>query len=255
MPMKNELLLFSAEQGNLLIRLLLAHIISDFVLQSSKMVQSKKCFSKYMLFHISIVFVSTLVLSGLWQISIAIALFHWLVDSIKVEKQSRTEIKPNLLFATDQLIHFLLIAVAWFWYFDLFDKLYKTVSLPFLNYKFSLILLAYAWVYFPVGYLIKFATQSINHTTTGTPSTPPITEDKMEHGGKLIGQYERIIILTLVLLTQYEAIGFLITGKSIIRFADHNSNLRSEYVLVGTMMSYALAILTGVFVNYLLSLY
>jgi hypothetical protein len=253
MPMKNELLLFSAEQGNLLIRLLLAHIISDFVLQSDKMVHSKKWFSKYMLLHIAIVFASTFILSGLWQISIAIALLHWLIDSVKVEIQSRTIIKPNLLFATDQLIHFLIISAAWFWYFDLFDKLFKMVSLPFLNYKFSMILLAYAWIYFPVGYLIKFATQSITHTTTTPPATAA-TENKIEHGGKLIGQFERIIILTLVLLNQYEAIGFLITGKSIIRFADHNSNLRSEYVLVGTMMSYAIALLTGVFVNYLLSI-
>jgi hypothetical protein len=77
--------------------------------------------------------------------------------------------------------------------------------------------------------------------------------DKLEHGGKLIGIFERIIILTLVLLNQYEAIGFLITGKSIIRFADHNSNLRSEYVLVGTMISYAMALLIGVLINNLLN--
>ena len=131
----------------------------------------------------------------------------------------------------------------------MFDKLFTTVSIPFVNYKFSLILLAYVWVYFSVGYLIKFATQNIRHTAQDGNE-----EVKVEHGGKLIGQFERLIILTLVLLNQYEAIGFLITGKSIIRFADHNSNLRSEYVLVGTMMSYALAILTGVFVNYMLSL-
>ena len=120
-------------------------------------------------------------------------------------------------------------------------------------------MLAYTWVIYPVGYLIKFATQSIIHiniaqaNNTAQPTNTNI-EANVEHGGKFIGQFERIIILTLVLLNQYEAIGFLITGKSIIRFADHNSNLRSEYVLVGTMMSYVMAILTGVFVNYMLSL-
>jgi hypothetical protein len=248
--MKNELMLFSAEQGNLLIRLLIAHIISDFVLQSNKMVDNKKWFSKYMLLHIAIVFTSTLILSGLWQISVVIAIFHWLIDAIKVEMKTRSNMKPNWLFAADQLLHLLAVAAAWFWYFNLFNKIFQTVTLPFLNYKFSLILLGYALVIYPVGYFIKFATQSITHTNT-TPIAS--TESNVEHGGKLIGQFERIIILTLVLLNQYEAIGFLITGKSIIRFADHNSNLRSEYVLVGTMMSYALAILTGVFINYLLS--
>lgn len=251
MPMNNNILLFSAEEGNLFIRLLLAHIISDFALQSNKMVESKKWFSKFMLFHIALIFASTLILSGfLWRISIAISLLHWLVDSVKIEIQSRKTIKQNLLFVADQTLHFLIVVTMWFWHFNLFDKLLALVSLPFVNYKFSIIILAYAWVYFPVGYFIKFATQSINHNNTTNTET---SNNNIEHGGKLIGQFERIIILTLVLLNQYEAIGFLITGKSIIRFADHNSDLRSEYVLVGTMMSYALAILSGVFVNYLLS--
>ena len=250
--MKIELLLLSAEQGNLFIRLLFAHIISDFVLQSDNMVLRKKWFSKHMLIHISIVSVSTFILSGLWQISVAITIVHWLIDSIKVEAKSRTALKPSLLFAIDQLSHLLIIATAWFWHFDLFDKLIPIISLPFVDYKFSLILLAYTWLVFPVSYLIKFATQSISHTATPSPPTTT-AEENIEHGGKLIGQFERVIILTLVLLNQYAAIGFLITGKSIIRFADHNSNLRSEYVLVGTMMSYAFAILTGVFVNYLIS--
>ena len=161
--------------------------------------------------------------------------------------------KPIFFFVADQLFHFLIITAAWFWHYDIFYKIFKTITLPFVNYKLSLILLAYAWIYYPVGYLIKFATQSITHTNA-TQESKINADDKIEHGGKLIGQFERLIILTLVLLNQYEAIGFLITGKSIIRFADHNSNLRSEYVLVGTMMSYALAIITGVLVNFMLSL-
>ncbi|MBI3883774.1 MAG: hypothetical protein HY305_06070 [Sphingobacteriales bacterium] len=127
------------------------------------------------------------------------------------------------------------------------------ITLPFTNYKLSLFLLAYVWLLYPVGYFIKFATQNLSHTNT-TIEAEPVKNENIEDGGKLIGQFERVIILTLVLLGQYEAIGFLITGKSIIRFADHNSNLKSEYVLVGTMMSYAIAILTGVVVNHLLTI-
>jgi hypothetical protein len=54
-----------------------------------------------------------------------------------------------------------------------------------------------------------------------------------------------------VLLSQYEAIGFLITGKSILRFADGQKK-ETEYVLVGTMMSYAFAIIIAVLVKILL---
>lgn len=256
--MNNELVLFSTEQGNLLIRLLLAHIISDFVLQTDSMVQNKKWFSLEMLYHIVIVFLLTFLLSSLWKISLFIAVSHWITDGFKIQLKSKYENEPlnikqlrdKQLFIADQLVHFIIIAGIWFWYFGLSDKILKTISLPFTNYKFSLLLLGYIWLIYPVGYLIKFITQSIAHTNSRNTTT----QANVEHGGKLIGQFERIIILTLVLFNQYEAIGFLITGKSIIRFADHNSDLRSEYVLVGTMMSYAIAILTGVTINFLLSI-
>jgi hypothetical protein len=246
--MENELTLFTAQQGNFLIRLLLAHIISDFVLQTTKMVQNKKWLSGSMLLHITVVFTSTLVLSGEFIPSLVIAITHWSIDTLKVALQAKYTNKQIELFIVDQVLHFLIIAAVWFSYFNIWDKLYSTITIPFTNYHFSLILLAYLWLIYPVGFLIKFATQSIVQNTVKTNSE---NETKVEHGGKLIGQFERIIILTLVLLKQYEAIGFLITGKSIIRFADHNSNLRSEYVLVGTMMSYAIAIITGVGVSYL----
>ncbi len=64
-------------------------------------------------------------------------------------------------------------------------------------------------------------------------------KENIESAGFKIGLYERTIIFTLVLIGQYEAIGFLITGKSILRFGDKDKS-HSEYVLVGTMLSYAL---------------
>jgi uncharacterized membrane protein len=248
--MENELILFSAEQGNLLIRLLLAQIISNFVLQINEIAQNKKWISGLTLQYIAIVFTITFLLSGLCKISLAIAFLYWIINTITVNIQSKINQNPNTISIAKQLLYFIVITILWFLHLNSLDKIFKTISLPFTNYKFSLILLAYTWLIFPVGYLIKFATQSITHSNLS--NTDIIREANIEHGGKLIGQFERIIILTLVLLGQYEAIGFLITGKSIIRFAG-DGNLKSEYVLVGTMMSYALAILTGVVVNYLLS--
>ena len=55
-------------------------------------------------------------------------------------------------------------------------------------------------------------------------------------------------------MQQYEAIGFLITGKSIIRFSGTQEEKKSEYVLLGTMLSYGLAIVPGVVVRMLLEL-
>ncbi len=235
---------FSNAQGNLLVRLLLAHILADFVLQTDAMVKNKAWRSRHMLMHIFLVFSTTWVFSGLWLVSLMIAILHWVIDSIKVILQKKYPQKQTTFFITDQVLHFLVIIPVWLWHYSLMDTLLVLLTEPFTNYKISLLLLGYAFVIWPGGYLLKFTLQNINSGNT---------EGKVEHGGKLIGWFERIIILTFVLLGQYEAIGFLVAGKGIIRFAGRDEHLRSEYVLVGTMMSYAISILTGVLITWLLS--
>lgn len=240
--MDKELALFTSIQGNLLIRLLIAHILADFVFQSTKMVENKNWFSKHMAFHIAIVFITTLVFSFSVEIALGIAITHWLLDSVKV-RLIKNNIDEFVLFIVDQILHLLVIVICWSIYYHLNEIIFNLIFLLINNYKISLLLCAYSLVIWPLGYLLKFVLKNMN--------TEEDTK-KLEHGGKLIGQFERIIILTFVLLNQYEAIGFLITGKSIIRFAQKDENLKSEYVLVGTMMSYSLSIIIGVVVNWLL---
>lgn len=240
--------LFTTDQTLVLIKLLLAHFIADFTFQSTAMVSNKKWFSFQMLMHVLIVFICTLLLSQLFFISLVITLLHWITDGIKTEVGSN--FKESTVFILDQIIHIFTIIIVWFFYFNMHNKIFDALYYPLQDYNISLILLAYIWIIYPVGYLIKFAVKNIIPISS-KPNED--TETKVEHGGRLIGIFERIIILTFVLLNQYEAIGFLITGKSIIRFADNNSNLKSEYVLVGTMMSYGIAIVTGVLINYLIN--
>lgn len=252
--MRNEIIMFTTEQGNLLIRLLLAHFISDFVLQNKYLIENKRWFSKQMLLHITIVFVSTFLLSKSFFISASITVLHWLIDSFKIQIQQTKKHLESKLFFIDQISHILIILIVWALHLNIIAKLFEAIEIPFLNYKLSLIILAYIFVMYPVGFVIKFLTAKISPSKQNIHGSENANSTNILEGGKLIGQFERLIILTFVLLNQYEAIGFLITGKSIIRFAEHDEKLRSEYVLVGTMMSYALAIITGVIVNNLLSL-
>jgi hypothetical protein len=67
----------------------------------------------------------------------------------------------------------------------------------------------------------------------------------LERAGRWIGSFERIITLLLVLMQQYAAIGFIITAKSILRFSDRELH-KTEYVLVGTLMSFGIAITIGI---------
>jgi len=252
--MKNELAIFTLEEGNLLIRLLLAHFASDFILQNKYLVDNKKWFSKQMLIHVSTVFATTYLLSKSFAISISITILHWLIDAIKIQLLKREQKWESRLFFIDQFIHLMIIVAAWTLYCDIGLKLREAIELPFLNYKISLIILAYVVVMYPTGYIIKYLTATIAPTKLNNSEKEKSDSTEILDGGKLIGQFERIIILTFVLINQYEAIGFLITGKSIIRFAEKDRNLRSEYVLVGTMMSYAIAIITGVIINTLINL-
>jgi hypothetical protein len=66
--------------------------------------------------------------------------------------------------------------------------------------------------------------------------------DELLNAGKLIGIAERILTVSLLLFNQYEAVGFIIAAKSILRFEGTKTS-KTEYVLVGTLLSFGIAIL------------
>ena len=66
--------------------------------------------------------------------------------------------------------------------------------------------------------------------------------------GALIGTLERWLIVFFMFLQQYEAIGFLVAAKSILRFSETKESEKSEYVLAGTLVSIAIAVACGILV-------
>lgn len=72
-------------------------------------------------------------------------------------------------------------------------------------------------------------------------------EETLPAGGRMIGYAERLLIVAFVLLGAYEAVGFLVAAKSILRFSESRKDKKmAEYVLVGTLLSYLLAVAVGV---------
>ena len=63
--------------------------------------------------------------------------------------------------------------------------------------------------------------------------------------GALIGTLERWLIVFFMAIQQYEAIGFLVAAKSILRFSETKESEKSEYVLAGTLVSIAIAVACG----------
>jgi hypothetical protein len=82
----------------------------------------------------------------------------------------------------------------------------------------------------------------------------PEGEQSLEKAGKYIGILERALIFIFITLDQWSAIGFLITAKSVFRFGDltrsRNRKL-TEYVLIGTLLSFTLAIAFSLLYTYL----
>lgn len=72
------------------------------------------------------------------------------------------------------------------------------------------------------------------------------------HSGKLIGYLERGLMLFFVVTSQYQSIGFLVTAKSILRYSQLNNKEteKTEYVLVGTLLSFTISLVLGLLVVY-----
>lgn len=73
-------------------------------------------------------------------------------------------------------------------------------------------------------------------------------DESLEKAGRIIGILERILTFVLILFGQYGAVGFIFASKSILRFRDTDSNAeaKTEYLLIGSLMSFGIAILLGI---------
>ena len=70
----------------------------------------------------------------------------------------------------------------------------------------------------------------------------------MPNAGKWIGYLERVLILTFIFTDNIDGIGFLLAAKSIFRFGELNRTKDikvTEYVLIGTFVSFTIAIIVG----------
>lgn len=74
--------------------------------------------------------------------------------------------------------------------------------------------------------------------------------------GRLIGALERAVLFVVLIAGSYEALGFIVAAKGLIRSRDFEGNRDlTEYFLIGTLTSVAVAIATGTTARYLLQAY
>lgn len=236
----------------ILLQLLLAHILTDFVLQPNSWIEHKRKYrgrSYLLVVHallaglLSLIFLQEM---QWWYIALFISITHYLIDLWKLQ-QKNDNLKYFLL---DQLFHLLMILLAWLYIIDGFKEVLPGIG-QFFNSAHALIIVsAYLLVIFPTGFLIGKATKRWQEEIEIT-----YRKNSLEAAGRYIGIFERILVLTFIITNNFSAIGFLIAAKSILRFSDKSetgARKQTEYVLIGTLMSFAITILLGLLVNYLL---
>jgi len=234
------------------LQLLLAHIITDFVLQPAKAIQQKrthKAKAPFLYLHAFIAGLLTYLFLQQWTgflVPVFVMITHFGIDLWKLN-QKEDDLKTFLL---DQFFHLLVLLFAWLYLTENFNGIVPFFESLFDSQNALILITGYLIVIFPFGFIIGKATKTWQEEIE--------KEDKinsLEKAGRYIGIFERILVLTFVLSQNMAAIGFLIAAKSILRFSDKSQSggrKQTEYVLIGTLMSFALTIILGFLMNTLI---
>ena len=221
-----------------LIKLVLAHLLTDFILQPKSWVadRDQKHFGSPLLYlHGLVTGAMAWLLTGpqYWLPAVVIMLTHILIDGWKSYRP-----KTVTYFLVDQSLHILVIAGCWFILFIKWNdvqNLWQQLNATPASWK---IITAFVFLTAPAGIFIGQFTKQWRDKIEGPES--------LANAGKWIGMAERVIILIFVLYSQFSAIGLLVAAKGIIRFNEKDrQEIKTEYLVVGTLMSIGLAIITG----------
>jgi hypothetical protein len=112
------------------------------------------------------------------------------------------------------------------------------------------VLAGYLIVTRPLGFVVGRLTSSWQ------PEMKNEGKDGLARAGTWIGYLERSFIVTFILAGHWEGVGFLIAAKSVFRFSelrDGECRKKTEYILIGTMISFLAATLVSVGLSMLLA--
>ncbi|WP_316632937.1 DUF3307 domain-containing protein [uncultured Flavobacterium sp.] len=232
----------------LFIKLVLAHLLGDFIWQPNSWVvdkEAKKHKSIYLYLHILLHGVLAAILVGEIQFipfAILIAVTHGIIDLIKLNFQK--ENTKRTWFIVDQMMHVLVLIGVVFLYKG------ETINFLWFNNQFWILLTGVLFITKPTSIIIKTIISIWNPETQNSHD-----DNSLAKAGNYIGVLERLFVFCFILTGHFEAIGFLLAAKSIFRFGDlkeAKDRKLTEYVLIGTLISFGTAIATGLIVQVLL---
>ena len=214
-----------------IIALLIAgYFIADLSLQAVWMSKCKRNF----LFHVllGLIHAGTAYIAfqswAYWELPLAVFLIHLLINAVKGKDR-----KTALACAVEQSVYLTGITAV-------VVGLKIFAGMPdFAGMGFTLIVTVggfVATVQWAGLFVAKFTKRLIDENNL------KLDIDGLKDGGKWIGRLERALIFAFIFCDYPAGIGFLVAAKSILRFENARQQKVAEYVLIGTLMSFALAI-------------
>lgn len=228
-----------------LIKLLLAHFLGDFVFQPLTWVKEKEAKKiRALKLYLHLVLHGILVLVLLWDVSYtgvatSVMLAHGLIDLLKLYAQKKHQ-RP-FWFIIDQVLHLLSLGAIWYLFFK--------PQLVFPETDLNLV-----WIFAVALLFLTVVSGIVIQVLMSHWSYDFEKEDKasLKEAGKYIGILERLFVFTFVVTGHWEGIGFLLAAKSVFRFGDlrkSEDRRLTEYVMIGTLLSFGLAVATGLLIN------
>lgn len=228
------------------IQLILAHLLGDFILQPNSWVadkENRKLKSSYLYFHIlihtalSFIFLWDL---KIWWVAVLVGISHFIIDACKLSFQ-KIQTKKRWFFI-DQALHVAVIGGI--------SLYFSEFNFDFLkDQDFLKILMGALFLTTPASIFIKLLLSS---WTPVTEEEGNIQTESLSSAGKYIGILERLLVFTFIVVNHWEGVGFMIAAKSVFRFSDlaqAKQRKLTEYVLIGTLLSFGTAVLAGILIK------
>jgi len=218
----------------ILILLVAAHCYGDFLFQPNGMAANKDKAVVLLLHGLLHGAFAYFILQqwGLWQIPLAVFIFHTLIDRVKSGFKTTPE-----TFALDQFAHLVSLVLitsaagGWNWI--------DPGPLEIVGRNPILIGAGFCAAVFGPGFFIVHVAKRL---VKENPELGESLGDGLKKGGAQIGKLERALIFLLLAIGHPTGIGFLIAAKSILRFEEAKEQKVAEYVLIGTFWSFGLAL-------------
>ena len=238
----------------------LAHLLTDFVFQTHRLVEQKKRgkFFAYFLHglthYLSAITLVSFFLAGsglslrTHGVILTLTLVHLLLDLAKIQLTQKSILSDGAVaYVSDQLLHFVSVAfAAWLLapglpFAEMAALIGKGRTLPS---RLLFIPIVYVGVIFGGGYLIRALTRPLARSIN--LEQPEKGGEPMQNAGLYIGWLERFLLLTALLLQSPGTAGLILAAKAIARYPEFKSEHFAEYFLIGTLLSFSIAVLGGV---------